>query len=189
MGRTARSRQRESRPKRMLGFSHRPPKSEDAFVTKPERWPFLKVRLIRQSGEVIESGLGNQKLSLFCLHPCAQCVPDSQNKNAGRTRMGTHTRMALFTDLPGLPNEPTTIPDPVARPLVGRMIRDKWLNHPTHEGSGYSTVSENCCSAPRSTLGPDFNLGPNHRIPRLGLHPPTTQPLFHRHRSQHDRKR
>ena len=112
MGRTARSRQRESRPKRMLGFSHRPPKSEDAFVTKPERWPFLKNRLIRQSGEVIESGLGNQKLSLFCLHPCvsshpcAQCVPDSQNKNAGRTRMGTHTRMTLFTDLPELPNEP-----------------------------------------------------------------------------------
>ena len=46
----------------------------------------------------------------------------------------------------------TTIPDSVARPLVGRLIRDKSLNPPTHKGAGYSTVSGNCCSAPRFGL-------------------------------------
>ena len=76
-------------------------------------------RLIQQSGEVIEPELRNQNLSFFCLHPCvsshpcAQCVTDFQINNAGRTRMGTRTRMTAFSDLPGSPDEPSANSDSV----------------------------------------------------------------------------
>ena len=78
---------------------------------------------------------------------CASCIRVRSSSQPLRTRMGTHTRIALFNDLAGLPNEPSEIPKSLTP--IGKVSASK------RRDSGASPIPQavvNAASKPRSGI-------------------------------------